>query len=196
MAREDTLTRPTYEIEMTQSPIEFEALLDIVRAENVRSVLEIGSRFGGTLWRIANEMPKGSKVVSIDPDQGQGSGKPGAAESLRACVAKLSELGYDAHLLTLDSTQPATVEMARALGPFDLVFIDGNHEERYVRADWENYGPMGRIVAFHDVCWKHPGRPCAPVDVPKVWNQIRGGYRSKEFHDPKYNFGIGVLWRE
>lgn len=190
------MTRPLYECEMTQSPIEFGALLHIVRRENVRSVLEIGSRYGGTLWAIANAMPKGSKAVAIDPDEGQGSGKRGAAASLRACVGKLNEIGYAATLLAYDSTSRFTVGQAALHGPkYDLVFIDGNHEEGYVRADWTNYGPMGRIVAFHDVCWKHPGRPCAPVDVPKVWNEIKAGYRHKEFHDPKFNFGIGVLWR-
>lgn len=191
-----TETRPRYEYEMTQSPVEFGALLDIVRREKVSSVLEIGSRYGGTLWAIANLLPKGSRVVSIDPDQGQGSGKKGAAQSLRACIARLNEIGYQANLLAYDSTAAFTVDQAKLHGPtYDLVFIDGNHEERYVRADWRNYGPMGRIVAFHDTHWKNPGRPCAPVDVPKVWNEIKLNHRHLEFHDPKFNFGIGVLWR-
>lgn len=185
-----------YENTMTQSPIEFGELLKIVKTINCRSLLEIGSRYGGTLWKLANEMPKGSTVVSIDPDKGQGSGKKGAAESLKACVAALKAKGYDAHLITEDSTAPATVAKAKTFGPYQLVFIDGNHEERFVRSDWENYGPMGGIVAFHDTHWKHPGRPCAPVDVPKVWAEIKAQYpNTKEWKDPAFNFGIGVVWR-
>ena len=190
------MTRPPYQIEMTQSPIEFSALVDILKQEQIKSFLEIGSRYGGTLWAIANTMPKGSRIVSVDPDMGQGSGKRGAAQSLRDCVEKLCEIGYDAHLIKKDSTQPETVAEVAALGPFDAAFIDGNHEEAFVRADWENYGPLSRVVAFHDVCWKHPNRPCAPVDVPKVWNELKEKYTHKEFSDPAFNFGIGVLWRD
>lgn len=185
-----------YETELTQSPMEFGALLDIVRDESPRSFLEIGSRYGGSLWRIANAMPQGSRVVAVDPDFGQGSGKRGAAESLRSCVARLKTRGYDARLLAEDSTAPDTVAKVKALGPFDLVFIDGDHAEKFVRADWENYGPMGRIVVFHDVCWRHPGRPCAPVDVPKVWDEIAATHpQTRTIHDPAFNFGIGVVWR-
>ncbi len=184
-----------YLTECTQSPVELADFLAIIKAENVRSILEIGSRYGGSLWRFANEMPAGSRVVSIDPDIGQGSGKHGAASSLQACIAKLNEIGYDAHLIRTDSTSRFTVARAKALGPFDAVFIDGDHSDKFVRADWANYGPMGRIVAFHDAMWKHPGRPCAPVDVPKLWNEIKGQYRHRELYDPAFNFGIGVLWR-
>lgn len=184
-----------YLTHVTQSPIELDGLLNIVKVHGVKSFLEIGSRFGGTLWRIAHAMPKGSRVVAIDADIGHGSGKPGAPQSLQACVDELGRLGYDSHLLDMDSTDPATVAKAAALGPFDLVFIDGGHEAQYVRADWKNYGPMGWLVAFHDTHWKAPKPGVRPVDVPALWAELKPQYDHTEFHDPAYNFGIGVLWR-
>jgi cephalosporin hydroxylase len=180
---------------VTQSPQELASLIALAKEHKVKSFLEIGSRFGGTLWRIAREMPAGSRVVSIDPDIGHGSGKPGAPQSLRACISHLCRLGYDAHHIDADSTDKATVAKAAALGPFDLIFIDGGHEAKYVRADWKNYGPMGWLVSFHDTHWKMPKGGTRPVDVPALWAEIKPKHKCVEFHDPAYNYGIGVVFR-
>lgn len=41
-----------------------------------------------------------------------------------------------------DSTDPANVEAAKAMGPYDMVYIDGCHEYDYVVKDLMNYGLM------------------------------------------------------
>ncbi len=48
------VTDRMYESKVSQVESEFTGLIDILKRENVRSFLEIGSRFGGSLWRIAN----------------------------------------------------------------------------------------------------------------------------------------------
>jgi predicted O-methyltransferase YrrM len=176
-----------------QNEAEFARFTEILKHERVRSYLEIGSKFGGSLALAAAALPAGSRIVAVDLPWGKRESEP----HLIACYQALRTKGYDAHLFLGDSTAPAMVEQVGALGPFDACFIDANHTEAFVRQDWANYGPMCRIVAFHDIGWD--GRPLAPgklsIDVPKVWNEIKGGFRHEEIRlEPRDN-GIGVLWR-
>ena len=59
---------------------------------------------------------------------------------------------------TCDSHEPTTLESVKALGPYDFVFIDGDHRRTGVQADIEMYFPLinkGGLAAFHD--WNHQG---------------------------------------
>lgn len=196
MSAGDTL----YRTELLQNRREFEAFVDLLKVENVRSYLEIGSMYGGSLWRVAHALPKGSRVVSID----YAVDTPQALPHLKECIATLNEDGYDAHLILGDSAGPETIEAARSLGPFDALLIDGAHTLKAVSNDWENYGPLARLVAFHDISWnetwrsKVPGRVPKPMGVPALWAQVKQGHRFKEFQYqiPCNYYGIGVLWRE
>lgn len=183
------------ETAMLQNRQEISNFANLLARENVRSYLEIGSKFGGSLWLIANALPKGSRIVSVDLPHGDTSFKE-SEPPLRECVAALVSRGYDAHLFLGDSTDPAIIEKVTALAPFDACFIDANHTEPYVRKDWETYGALARIVAFHDI--GHVKRPepskKMPIEVPVVWAELKTKYRSTEFRlDPRDN-GIGVLW--
>jgi cephalosporin hydroxylase len=188
-----------YERVMLQDPIELAAFVNLVKRENIRSYLEIGSKFGGSLWKIANVLPKGSRVVSVDLPHGDTSFKENLPH-LEECVRVLRKAkGYDAHLFVGDSTDPEIIEKVRALSPFDLCLIDANHTEPFVRMDWANYGPMCKIVAFHDIGWRIEDRSTKkmPIDVPKVWDEIKQNFRHQEIklcHTKRDN-GIGVLWR-
>ena len=172
-----------------QDPGELVEFARVVVQENVHSYLEIGSKFGGSLWHVACAMKTG-RIVSVDLD---------GNSDLRKCIEKLDELGFEATLLIGDSTDPKIVEMVRRLGPYDLCLIDANHTEPFVRDDWANYGPMANIVAFHDIAWNLGDRPAKPwkIEVPKVWNEIKRDYHHREIklcHTGRDN-GIGILWR-
>ena len=186
------------ETNMLQDPGEFNDFLSFIKKHNVCSYLEIGSKHGGTFWRVSNTLPKRSRVVSVDLPQGDGSFK-NSRPNLIACVDELKKRGYDAHLFLTDSTDPATVEEVHKLGPFDLVFIDANHTEPYVRKDWANYGQLGNIVAFHDIAWKFlPHKDDVkrlPIHVPIVWAELKKQYEHAEFSRCVASNGIGVLWR-
>lgn len=187
-----------YETSISQVESEIAGLIEILQRENVRSFLEIGSRFGGSLWRIANTLPKGSRIVSCDSGKGMGGKKLGATDSLKACIARLKEIGYDAHLVVGDSQLPEQINAVKKLAPFDAAFIDGDHELRGVTRDWKNYGRMARIVAFHDAGWIKPENyaNAKVVRVPELWQDLKAKYRSQEFFDRSTggNMGIGVLW--
>lgn len=169
-----------------QNEKEITDFVTFLREEKVGSYLEIGSKWGGSLWRVAQALPKGARIVSVDWQKGPN-------KSLRQCVAELRKAGYDIHLFEADSTNPKIVEQVKNLGPYDACFIDANHTMAYVRKDWENYGPMCRIVCFHDVSYvQREGK--APVNVPELWAELKQQYRSKEIrYEPKDN-GIGILW--
>ena len=93
------------------------------------------------------------------------------------------------------------IDQVTKLGPFDAVFIDANHNLPYVKADWDNYGPMARLVAFHDIAWKrgpdHVYKTKNRIEVPQFWSELKFNYSYEEFisgPDAKDN-GIGVVWR-
>lgn len=183
----------SYEPHVTknQNIAEIDAFTEWVGQQNVRSYLEIGSKYGASLWRVAHRMPKASRVVSVDIPSNDTSGP-----MLEDCIARLKKLGYDAHLIPHDSTSGVAIAMVNSLGPFDLCYIDGDHTLAGVTADWENYGPMAKVVAFHDIGWVHPPWDVIDtVDVPVLWNQIKGQYRHIEKLTGEQKNGIGILWR-
>jgi len=181
-----------------QDEQEISAFCDLVAREGVRSYLEIGTKWGGTFHRVMCSLPKGSKGVSIDLPGGTKDWKATEA-SLQLVHADLQKRGYETHAIWGNSTDPAVIERARALGPYSACLLDGDHRLPGVTADWNNYGPMARMVAFHDIAWTR-----APewnkglrIDVKEFWESIRGDYRHEEFcfcPTGKDN-GIGVLWR-
>lgn len=185
-----------YETAILQNLTELDRFIDILRHENVRSYLEIGSKHGGSLWRIATQLPAGSRIVAVDLPHGDRSFKE-SQPHLESCVDRLRELDYDAFLLIGDSTDPDVIADVQKLGPFDACFIDANHTEKYVREDWKNYGPLSRIVAFHDIGWIARPEPSKkmPIEVPKVWNEIKGQFHHVEIRECPRDNGIGVLWR-
>ncbi len=185
-----------------QDEREHNEFIQILLDENVRSYLEIGAMYGSSLWKVANALPKGSRIVAIYPMVD----RPSARESLEQCIDKLIQIGYDAYFIFGDSIEQATIDTAKRLGPFDALFIDGNHSPGYVMSDWINYGPMSRIVGFHDISWDKtwvsarnntPPPDGSTMGAPKIWNKIKQGHRFKELkYYPRTNYyGIGVLWR-
>jgi predicted O-methyltransferase YrrM len=185
-----------YQRVLLQNLTEFDRFVDLMRRENIRSYLEIGSKHGGSLWRMAMSLPTGSRVVSVDLPHGDTSFKE-SQPNLEACVADLRGRGYDAHLRLGDSTDPAVIADMVKLAPFDLCFIDANHTEPFVRADWAHYGPLARIVAFHDIGWIPRPEPSKkmPIEVPKVWRELKPHFRHTEIRFCERDNGIGILWR-
>jgi len=187
-----------YESEAMQNPAEVERFLALIARDPPSSYLEIGAKFGGMLWRVASVMRERSRIVAIDLPRGTirwDESEP----SLTACMQRLNQMGHETAILWGDSTDPAIIERARVLGPFDLIFVDANHTGPYVRKDWKNYGPLGKVVAFHDISWYRPKNWTGSyrIEVGDFWLALRDQFPSCEIKlDPtRQDNGIGVLWR-
>lgn len=116
-----------------------------------RRILEIGVRRGGLLWLWQNLYPDAA-VFGLDLNEppcwwcDRGLAHSGCPRRPRGGVTIVG-----------DSTAQSTIDrvgrIVHAGGPFDLLYIDGDHEAAGVRADFFNYAPFvrpGGWVAFHD----------------------------------------------
>jgi hypothetical protein len=167
---------------------EISVLSGLVKDSGAKSFLEIGSQFGNSLWKISQALAVSSRVVSVDLI---------GSTPLQNSVELLNKKGYDAHLIVGNSMDVAIIAQARDLGPYDFLYIDGNHKTMYVKSDFENYGLMAKMVAFHDIAWcRTSGGIPNRIMVPKFWNAIKDSYKHQEIVlDPAQNsYGIGVLW--
>lgn len=183
------------DIGVNQHPGELDEFAAVLAEENVRSYLEIGSKVGCSLHRVALALPVGSRIVSVDLPHGDRSTQP----HLEACVADLRERGYDAHLILGDSQRADVKFKVDTLAPFDACLIDANHTLPFVRRDWEFYGKRARIVAFHDISYRRdqpPPKGRLPIEVPLLWREIKSDYVFMEICKCPADNGIGILWRE
>ena len=80
-----------------------------------------------------------------------------------------------------NSTEQATVDKVRQHGPYDLVFIDGDHSPAGVRAlaELRAYGAAGGI---HDIDAEHgkltPAR-LADYGVHQLWTELKERYGTR-----------------
>jgi Methyltransferase domain len=188
-----------YETEALQYPDEINEFVKLVRGERCNSYLEIGSKFGGSLWRVGQVLEPNSRIVAVDLPGGTIKWHK-SEPSLKACADRLRSMGHRVTLIWGNSADDKVIEQVKALAPFDLTLIDGDHRAAGLSLDWHNYGAMAKIVAFHDIGWKRSSdwKEYPRIDVPLLWESLRTHYRSVEIKlDPsKQDNGIGVLWRE
>ncbi len=185
---------------LLQDRDEFNKFCQLLVDEKVSSYLEIGSFSGASIELVASVLPTGSRIVSVDKPW-----KHTKELRLRQVIHRLKQNGFDSHLIIGDSTDPQTIESVYALGPYDAVFIDGDHRMSYVKSDWKNYGAIAiRIVGFHDIARDMPkDQHGGPHEVASFWQELKTTFRNVEFisdktrarTDTKAAYGIGVLWR-
>jgi len=183
-------TKGKFRVKTTQIPSEIEGLAREVKNIEPRVVLEIGTYEGGTalIWaQLASELvvtcdinppgPRGELIQAFPP--------PGS--SCRVSI------------LTGDSHSDNFVKLvARELGgkQVDFLFIDGDHREAGVKADYRNYRPFvrkGGLIAFHDIAEKQdqPGN-----EVQHFWKYLKQEESdTMEFiaDRDQVGFGIGIV---
>lgn len=180
----------------SQNESELGGFIALLQAQSVRSYCEIGARHGDTFVAVMESLPVGSRGIAVDLPGGLW-GKDSTRPALERAVVHLIDKGYDVSWLFGDSTTPATRAQIVGRGPYDAILIDGDHTYAGVTKDWELYGRMARLVAFHDIVGtgeieKVHGNV---VEVPRLWAEIRAtGKRVSEFIDEGSRMGIGVAW--
>ena len=177
-------------LECPQNMGELGPMLALVRGKH--SVLEIGSNFGGTFRRMGAELAPNSLMVSVDLPVDSTPKFLNPVGTLKLNCQKLADTyGHRVELLIADSHDQETVDKVRSFGPYDFVFIDGDHSYDGVKADWTNYGPMGKVIGFHDIA--------GPVEgCVKFWQELKAAklFNTEEFVFPNSGMGIGIVHRE
>lgn len=146
-------------------------LYGLARRLGPARVAEIGRFKGGSTFVLASALAPGSEIFSYDLHVklvGEFSG----ADLDRALGGALDRygLGDEVHLIVGDSR---TVEPP---GPFDLVFIDGDHSYEGVKADylhWRSAVKPGGHLLFHDGAAPKPLQTCHPEVAQLVGEIIR-----------------------
>lgn len=181
-----------------QRQMEIETLLMLALGHGCRSFLEIGSRWGDSFHYLAAGLGAGTKAVAVDMPGGKWGDEKSQPYLLAAVKAlKGRKHGVDASALFGDSRDPQMISEVQALGPYDLVFIDGDHTSLGVLADWKNYGPMGaKLVAFHDIdADSKPEKKARKYGVPALWREIKKTHATIEILSSNREMGIGVVVR-
>ena len=169
-------------------------LLELLWQRRPRSVLEIGTASGGTLFLLTRVAAEDAHLISLDLSAGDfGDGYPRWKMPLYRSFALP---GQRLDLVRADSHDPATYQQILDLlggEQLDFLFIDADHTYDGVKRDFEMYRPLvrdGGIIGFHDI------KPSTdPVyGVHRFWNEIKRQQEHREFlHGPPTIFGIGVL---
>lgn len=161
---------------------EISELASMVEECRPRTVLEIGTARGGTLFLWARLAHPEATLISIDLPGGEfGGGYPVWLSSLYRSFALP---GQTIHLLRGDSHNIENSQQVRELlsgRGIEFLFIDGDHTYDGVKRDFETYSALlrkGGMVALHDIA-----QPRGPVtcEVWRFWNEIRTGHHHREF---------------
>lgn len=175
---------------------EIKSLAEMAKQNRPRTIVEIGTAAGGTLYILCRYVKSAQKIVSIDLPGGRfGGGYPAQKEKFFREFASDKKI----YLLRGDSH---TDEIMSALSKIlngenvDFLFIDGDHTYAGVKDDFQRYkGFVAKsgIVAFHDIVY-HPQVP--ECEVYKFWKEVKTNYDTEEIIASKNQIwgGIGVIY--
>lgn len=179
----------------SQTEIELRSLIALMQQRGVRSYLEIGARHGDTFYEVMTALPRGSFGMAVDLPGGLW-GTEKSVNSLRSARDALRFKGYDVKVVFGNSASRECIKKVSDFAPFDAILIDGDHLYDGAKADWLNYGPLGKMVAFHDIVGYDQSEKVHgnPVEVPRLWSEIKAsGVETVEFVAPGSKMGIGVV---
>jgi predicted O-methyltransferase YrrM len=111
-------------------------------------VVEIGSHEGRSTVVLGASVPRGARVVAIDPFPSDW--RYGSAATERRLRLNLLEAGLEG---TVDVVVAQSNEVLGAWScPIDLVYVDGKHDVRSTISDlaWSRHLPPGGRVLVHD----------------------------------------------
>lgn len=160
-----------------------------------RSIVELGTAYGGTLFLFARIAMPDATIVTVDMPAGPfGGGYPRTHTPLFKSFARDKQR---IRLIRGDSHSPDTLRAVREIvgTTVDLLFIDADHTYEGVRNDFETYSPLVRssgLIAFHDIV---DGPPEAVGGVPRLWKELRERVPCEEIVADwsQGGYGIGII---
>jgi predicted O-methyltransferase YrrM len=144
-----------------------------------RRVVEIGVYEGSSAAALCEVLEADAELHLIDPFGEHRWALPagwGATEGASRRVVERARRRHDGPRVTWHVDYSAAVA-ARWSGAVDLVFIDGDHSEEGVRADWEGWNGFvepGGAVVFHDARLSQDGGRGLPGPTAVVDALFRG----------------------
>ena len=182
-------------ISVQQVKEEMTELLGLVKGLKPKTLLEIGTANGGTLFLFTRVASADAVILSVDLPATLISG--GYSEWRRRLYESFALDQQSISCFRSDSHSPETSKLVKGrLGEktLDLLFIDGDHSYRGVKMDFEMYSPLvrkGGMIVLHDIA---PHRDKI-VGVSNYWNELRNEYATVEIlAKPDQGWaGIGVV---
>jgi predicted O-methyltransferase YrrM len=191
----DEITQKAISLGAMQKPQELAELLERVQGIQPKTILEIGTAKGGTLYALCQVAADDATIISLDLPGGQFGG--GYSQDDADKFGSYKKGNQRLEFIRDDSHRPVVRDAVSVLadGPLDVLVIDGDHTREGVKKDWDMYSPLvreGGLIAFHDICY-HPMVPDCQVD--RFWNYLEGRYDSDRIIDPSDTTwgGIGII---
>ena len=150
------------------------------KRKKIRNFLEIGFN-SGKVNTVLNKFFNFEQIVAVDNFT--------ADISSTDLMANLRRKNLT--LICGNSDKKETLRIIKKFQPFDLIFVDANHEYVGTKKDLSNYCTMlsdHGILAAHDIhSLEYPG-------VNKAWNEfkLQNNFMFKEIVNKKYYFVCGV----
>jgi hypothetical protein len=157
-----------------QTPDQIAKALVYLSQFKIESYCEIGVYMGGNFLFTSEYLKRFNPTIQclgVDP-----------ANLLFPAIREIIDLSDYMRFVLLTSDRLAGRK-------FDLVFIDGDHTQKWIQTDYENLGKHAKICMFHDI--QDPHWPDAAV----FWSELKGRKEKVEFLDDLSNckiHGIGI----
>ena len=179
-----------------QNRFELQRFMERVRSSQPRTVVEIGTARGGTLFLLSCSADPSARIVSIDLPAGPFGGGYPAWKGL--LYRHLSGASQSLHLIRGNSHKEATFnEAVRALAgnKVDVLFIDGDHAYEGAKQDFIRYRSLvrpGGMIVFHDILESVTDKE---ITVAPLWREIAGEFETEEIVESydQGQFGIGIM---
>jgi predicted O-methyltransferase YrrM len=176
----------------TQKIVEFVSLLRLLKRRKLKTIVEIGTAQGGTLYTWCKIATSDALIISIDLPGGPFGG--GYTLNDIKKFRKHRRINQKLYFLRKDSHKQETKNKLLEIldgRKIDFLFIDGDHSYRGVKKDFQQYSPLVKqrgLIVLHDIL-RHPKVPECKVD--KFWNEMKRKYKYVEFTDREDDRGWG-----
>ena len=150
------------------------------KRKKIRNFLEIGFN-SGKVNTVLNKFFNFEQIVAVDNFT--------ADISSTDLMANLRRKNLT--LICGNSDKKETLRIIKKFQPFDLIFVDANHEYVGIKKDLSNYCTM---LSDHGILAVHDIHSLEYSGVNKAWNEfkLQNNFMFKEIVNKKYYFVCGV----